>query len=255
MPGVEMRNKTDLMMSPLGDCGIVVQFGSSIEQETHNKVQSLRMYLEQYPFPGIIEIVPAFVTIAVFYDPMKLTDPFTGEGWRNGNGGIRSPYEMICSIMERIVSELDQTTVATPRIVDIPVCYGGDFGPDLADVASHNRLTVDEVIQIHSTQEYLVYMIGFAPGFPYLGGMSERIAAPRRDSPRLTIPEGTVGIGGSQTGIYPISTPGGWQLIGRTPLRLFRPEHQSPSLLKAGDIVRFYPIGLQQYEEWKEDCI
>src|SRR5918992_314716 len=134
------------------------------------------------------------------------------------------------------------------RTVGIPVHYGGDFGPDLGFVASHNELTEQQVIEIHSQPTYLVYMIGFAPGFPYLGGMSERIAAPRRDNPRASIPVGSVGVAGRQTGVYSIETPGGWQLIGRTPLRLFRPEEERPSLLEAGDEVRFDPITRSEYD-------
>ncbi|MGV3465566.1 MAG: 5-oxoprolinase subunit PxpB, partial [Heyndrickxia sp.] len=137
------------------------------------------------------------------------------------------------------------------RVVEIPVCYGGDFGPDLETVASMNGLSTEEVIQIHSSAEYTVYMIGFAPGFPYLGGMSEKIATPRLPSPRLKIPERTVGIAGNQTGVYPIETPGGWQLIGRTPIKLFRPQDEVPSLLHAGDKVRFKPISYEEYVEWE----
>jgi inhibitor of KinA len=136
--------------------------------------------------------------------------------------------------------------------VEIPVCYGGEFGADLDFVAKHANLTPGEVIEIHSAADYLVHMIGFAPGFPYLGGMSSKIAAPRRSSPRLKVPAGSVGIAGEQTGIYPLETPGGWQLIGRTPLALFRPEQDPPTLLQPGDIVRFRPITPQQFRELKE---
>ena len=137
----------------------------------------------------------------------------------------------------------------THRTVSIPVCYGGEFGPDLEYVARHNNLTTDEVIHIHSSGEYLVYMIGFAPGFPFLGGLSPKIATPRRPSPRATIPAGSVGIAGMQTGVYPIETPGGWQLIGRTPQKLFLPNENPPSLLQAGDVVKFCPISFQEYQE------
>lgn len=252
MPGAE-KKQTKPDISPLGDTAVVVQFGSSIDLEIHRKVQALCSQLERFPFPGMLEIVPAFVTVTVCYEPLKLQDPLTGESMRTGAFGARSPYEIVCEILQRTVSAMDPSDGGTSRIVNIPVCYGGNQGPDLEEVAKRNRLSVDEVIEIHSAQDYLIYMIGFAPGFPYLGGMSERIATPRRSPPRLAIPAGSVGIGGVQTGIYPISTPGGWHLIGRTPLRLFRPDHHSPSLLKAGDIVRFQPISLEEYEEWRED--
>jgi inhibitor of KinA len=135
------------------------------------------------------------------------------------------------------------------RTVSIPVCYGGEYGPDLEYVARHHNLTPEEVISIHSEGEYLAYMIGFAPGFPFLGGLSEKIATPRRPSPRTSIPAGSVGIAGMQTGVYPISTPGGWQLIGQTPVKLFLPKQNPPSLLQAGDIVKFEPISKEEYQE------
>jgi inhibitor of KinA len=248
-----INNELGVEISPLGETAVIVQFGSRIDQLTHHKVQALSSYLNRNPFPGLIEIVPAFVTVAVFYEPMKLSDPLTGDNWRHGTSGIRSPFELICRIVDRILSNLDHEAVVSPRTISIPVCYGGEWGPDLDEVARHNGLTAAEVIDIHAAGVYTVYMIGFAPGFPYLGGMSERIVTPRRSAPRLTIEAGTIGIGGQQTGIYPIPTPGGWQLIGRTPLSLFRPNHENPSFLQAGDQVRFQPIGLDQYLEWKEE--
>ncbi|SEN22711.1 5-oxoprolinase subunit PxpB [Lihuaxuella thermophila] len=230
-----MSKAASVECAPLGDTAVIIQFGQTISLETHRKVKMLASYLDQHPIPGMVEYVPAFTTVAVFYDPLKIS------------------YSSVCSMLEQIVSELREPVNVQPRTVEIPVCYGGEFGPDLEFVAKHNGLTPEEVIDIHSNGEYLVYMIGFAPGFPYLGGMPERIAAPRRESPRLSIPAGTVGIAGTQTGVYPIATPGGWQLIGRTPLPLFRPDQNPPSLLQAGDLVRFRPISPEAYHAWKED--
>lgn len=241
-----MNENFDFEIFPLGETAIVVELGRRINEVTHRKVQALSSHIENNPFADMVEIVPAYTTVTIFYDPMKLCDPLTGEHWQQGNSCIRSPYEIISSMIQRVVTNMDLTVDRPPRVIHIPVCYGGKLGPDLDAVAAHNGLTSDEVIKIHSAQDYLVYIVGFAPGFPYLGGMFERIATPRRSSPRLTIEAGTVGIGGIQTGIYPISTPGGWQLIGRTPIRLFRPEKRSPSLLKVGDIVRFQPINFKQ---------
>jgi inhibitor of KinA len=167
-------------------------------------------------------------------------------------GGTAKPYEAVCAWVEETGKTVAQTKPLPGRERVVPVCYGGEFGPDLEFVAKHNGLTEQEVIQIHSSGEYLVYMIGFAPGFPYLGGMSEKIAAPRRTSPRLKIPIGTVGIAGLQTGVYPIETPGGWQLIGRSPEQLFRPHANPPSLLQAGNLVRFQPISRDEYDAWEE---
>ncbi|MFC7440482.1 5-oxoprolinase subunit PxpB [Laceyella putida] len=231
-----MPNATFIELTPLGDAAVIIQLGQTIDLETHRKVKTLATLLDQHPIPGMIEQVPAFTTVAVFYDPLKTS------------------YKAVCSMLEQIVSKLENPMDVEPRTVEIPVCYGGEFGPDLEFVAEHNRLTPDEVIDIHSNGEYLVYMIGFAPGFPYLGGMSKRIAAPRRESPRLSIPAGTVGIAGTQTGVYPIETPGGWQLIGRTPVALFRPNKNPPSVLQAGDLVRFRPISREEYDAWKEDA-
>ena len=134
------------------------------------------------------------------------------------------------------------------KVVEIPVCYGGEYGPDIEFVAKHNNLSVEEVIKLHTAPQYLVYMIGFCPGFPYLGGMDKRIATPRREVPRVKIPARSIGIAGEQTGGYPISTPGGWQIIGRTPIEMFNPkDEQNPSLLHSGDLVKFYAISEQEY--------
>ncbi|MBO9131406.1 5-oxoprolinase subunit PxpB [Bacillus sp. 165] len=225
--------------SPLGDSGIVISMGDCIDRKVHEKVMALTGYLEKYPLEGMIEIVPGFTTVAVFYDPIHLF-----------NLGVWFPYEWVLSRLKEIVVQFSIEKVKKARVVEIPVCYGGEFGPDLEAVAKYSGLTRDEVICVHSEADYLVYMIGFAPGFPYLGGMDKRIATPRRRSPRLTIPEGSVGIGGEQTGVYPIESPGGWQLIGRTPLSLFRFDENQPSLLCAGDIVRFRPITKDAYNSW-----
>ncbi|HET6872400.1 MAG TPA: 5-oxoprolinase subunit PxpB, partial [Sporolactobacillaceae bacterium] len=147
----------------------------------------------------------------------------------------------------------DQASQLDAHTVNIPVCYGGEWGPDLDHVAAVNGLSPEEVIRIHSEGVYLVHMIGFAPGFPYLGGLSKEISTPRRETPRLVIPKGSVGIAGDQTGVYPLETPGGWQLIGRTPINLFNPNSETPSLLKAGDFVRFVPISPSEWGDQSND--
>lgn len=232
-----MPENTNIQLMPLGDSAVVVELDQAINLNTHRKIKALSMHLDEHPFPGMVEYTPAFTTVTVFYDPLQVS------------------YKAVCSTLEQIVSGLNVAEDYQARTVEIPVWYGGEFGPDLEFVARHNGLSPEEVVHIHSNGEYLVYMIGFAPGFPYLGGMSERIAAPRRQSPRLSIPAGTVGIAGAQTGVYPIGTPGGWQLIGRTPLALFRPNENPPSLLEAGDIVRFRPICRDEYEALKEAAV
>jgi inhibitor of KinA len=220
----------------LGDTAIVVQFGNVIAPDINRKVIAYAACLENSSFPGLVEWVPAFTSLTIYYDP-----------WVVSEKGAYDPYGKMVDFIHEIASHGEIDEAKPTRLVEIPVYYGEEFGPDLEFVAKHTNLTTEEVIAVHSSEEYLVYMIGFAPGFPYLGGMSKKIAAPRRKTPRLVIPAGSVGIAGTQTGVYPIETPGGWQLIGRTPLSLFYPYRESPSLLQAGDTVRFVPITRGEY--------
>ncbi|MCR8846391.1 5-oxoprolinase subunit PxpB [Paenibacillus sp. SC116] len=244
-----------ILIVPLGERALLIDWGGGIARQTHEQIRFFCSRLERADVSGVLECIPSYTTVTVIYDPMELRDPETGAPCYQRDGLlVYSPFELLKGIVEGILCSLDlsvETTAA--NIVDIPVCYGGEFGPDLQEVAEHTGLHVEEVIELHCSPSYLVYMVGFAPGFPYLGGMDERLAVPRRSSPRTAITPGSVGIGGSQTGVYPLATPGGWRLIGRTPRKLFRPDHPEPSLLKMGDIVRFYPIEPEQFAEWKED--
>lgn len=227
-------------IEPLGETAIIVRFGNKIEENIHRKVYTLSSYLDQHILPGVVEYVPAFTNITIYYDLLEvasLMDTYQAD----------SPYEVMKSQIEKVLHILVDSHSPNPEIVEIPVCYGGEYGPDLEFVAEYNGLSPEEVIRIHSEGRYLTYMIGFAPGFPYLGGLSEKIAAPRKGSPRLTIPEGSVGIASNQTGVYPITSPGGWQIIGRTPLRLFQPNKNPPTLISAGNIVVFKPITNKEY--------
>ncbi len=240
-----MKKKLEeIQMKPLGEAAITVQFGTEINSFINKKVKALATKLQHESFSGFIECTPAFASVTIFFDPFIVKQAYGKIG--------KSSFQIVQAILERMLETLVEEEESTPRIVDIPVCYGGDFGPDLDFVAGHNHLSTDEVIHLHASAEYPVYMIGFAPGFPYLGGLSEKINAPRRPSPRTSIPAGSVGIAGSQTGVYPISTPGGWQLIGRTPMALFRPDRDLPSLLSAGDIVKFVPITVEEFEQYQE---
>ncbi|OZB98391.1 5-oxoprolinase subunit PxpB [Paenibacillus sp. XY044] len=226
---------------PLGETAVVVHLGDTISEGLHREVQALTRRIETNPFQGFVECVPAFTTVTVFYDPFELDLPPMETG--------RSDY--VRSILEAYLADIQETPEAEPVVIEIPVCYGGEFGPDLADVASVNKLAIEDVIRIHTGQNYLVYAVGFAPGFPYLGGLDERIAAPRKQTPRLAIPAGSVGIAGTQTGIYPVETPGGWQIIGRTPLALFMPDQDPPALLRGGEYIRFRQIDAAEYEQIK----
>ncbi|MBA2176416.1 5-oxoprolinase subunit PxpB [Halobacillus locisalis] len=235
----------DVTYSPLGDQAITIKFGTSIDLDVHQKVKQFASYIDQHSIEWMVEYIPTFTTVTMYYDPMKIlrksTDPET------------LPYEWVRQRIEEWLKDLTSTTTGTPRTITIPVCYGGEFGPDLHAVATYNQLEEQDVINLHLQGDYLVYMIGFAPGFPYIGGMDETISMPRKEEPRQSIPEGSVGIAGKQTGVYSIETPGGWQLIGRTPLRLFRPEESPPSLLQAGDRIVFTSITEEEFYTLKED--
>ncbi|MDM5358506.1 5-oxoprolinase subunit PxpB [Peribacillus sp. RS7] len=241
----KLLNKSACTLSPLGDSAIVITFGNGMEYSIHKNIKLFMDSLAEEPFPGFIECVPAFTNLTVFYDPLVIYK----DRKQNSETENISPYEVVRSILELKLQEIKEDKKLSHRTVSIPVCYGKEYGPDLEYVARYNKLTTDEVVHIHSTGEYLAYMIGFAPGFPFLGGLSKDIATPRRSSPRMTIPAGAVGIAGMQTGVYPISTPGGWQLIGQTPTKLFLPNVNPPSLLQAGDIVKFHPISVQEYKD------
>ncbi|WP_026015763.1 5-oxoprolinase subunit PxpB [Clostridium beijerinckii] len=233
------KSKFKAKISQISETAALVEFGRKISEDINKKVRTFCTYLDEKPFYGMVEYVPAFTSVSVIYNPLDMKS--------------ESPYEVVKASLDNIISKLDFSLEDEEHIVEIPVCYGGEFGQDIEQVAKINNITVDEVIKIHSEGKYLVYMIGFAPGFPYLGGMSEKIAAQRRESPRTAIPAGSIGIAGMQTGVYPIETPGGWQLIGKTPLKLFDLKRNSKSLLKAGDIVKFYPISYEEYVQLKEE--
>ncbi len=230
----------EFKLQPLGDNSVIIELGEDISRDIQQKVNKVSSFFDEQSFDWVIEYVLGFTTVAVFYDPCKIKTDML-------------PYEQVCAELSSYLEKLDVAQGAEPRVVEIPVCYGGEFGPDLEEVAERNELTPEEVIDIHSNGEYIVYMIGFAPGFPYIGGMDERIAAPRRKNPRLKIPAGSVGIAGKQTGVYPIETPGGWQLIGKTPRKLFLPEGETPCLLQAGDQIKFVPISEEEFQKWEEN--
>lgn len=235
-------NGVDYQLYPLGDAAVVLQFGKTINKAIHARISALSAHLLQHAFPGFIELVPAYTTITVYYDP-----------WVVSMRGLINPYQQVVETLQKQLAEAPSATADTlSRIVEIPVCYGGPFGPDLEYVAEQNKLSPEKVISLHAAGKYTVYMIGFAPGFPYLGGLNSKLATPRKQTPRAVIPAGSVGIAGNQTGIYPMQTPGGWQLIGRTPLPLFDPANENPSLLQAGDTVKFIPITAEEYTQRKE---
>ena len=222
---------------PQGDSAITISFGNEIHREIHRKVTIFTDYVKAESFPWLLEVVPGFASVTIYYNPIKVILKVPN----------KTPYDQVESILKSQLFNLPLSTNHRSKTVIIPVCYCMEYGPDLKGVAEYHQLTEQEVISIHSRQEYFVYMIGFAPGFPYLGGMSNQIATPRKATPGLQISAGSVGIGGDQTGIYPIDSPGGWHIIGRTPLQLFDKKATYPSLLKAGDRVKFTPITPEQF--------
>ena len=218
-----------MMLRSLGDRAVAVTLGAEISPEGNARVTAFCCALEKARLPGVLEWVPSYAAVTVHYDPLT-TD-----------------YETLCAALRSL--ETGAAARDAGALVVLPVCYGGEYGPDLAAVAAHCGLSEAEVIARHSGREYPVYLLGFMPGFPYLGGMDEALAAPRLKTPRTAIPAGSVGIAGKQTGVYPLVSPGGWQLIGRTPLRLFDVRRTPPTLLAAGMRVRFEPISAARFAE------
>jgi inhibitor of KinA len=245
-----------MTIAPLGDSALVVTFGAAIDQSTLTRVRSLTAELHRIESPYIIDVVPAYTTVTVFYEigPAGMSGESAYERIRNLVTACLSRVEHRWPILIRqgreTITDTDVTSDAR-RVFEIPVCYGGDFGPDIAEVAQHGGLTIDRVVSLHSRPQYDVQAIGFTPGFPYLAGLAKELNTPRRATPRLSVPAGSVGIGGQQTGVYPLSSPGGWQLIGRTPLELFNVSKNPPAVLQVGDRVKFKAITEQEFESWR----
>ncbi len=217
-----------------GDSALNMEFGNIISEETNKKIRAVAILIETMKISGINELVPTYRSLMIHYNPLMID------------------YGNLVSILREVEGSLDNILLPSPEIIEIPVLYGGQYGLDIENVAKHNNLTVEEVIRIHTSVEYLIYMLGFTPGFPYLGGMDKRIATPRLSSPRTKIPAGSVGIAGEQTGVYPMQSPGGWQLIGRTPLELYNPEKENPILLKSGNYIVFKSIDEEEYIKIEE---
>lgn len=215
---------------PLSDSAITIDFGNVIDEKINDFVMKLFKSCLQNPFEGMIEAMPAYSSLTIFYDVWKV---------RNANKSFKTAFNFVENYFKKILQDTDSQIVNDFNLVEIPVIYEGE---DLAFVAEYNHLSIEEVIEIHTTPIYKVYMMGFLPGFAYLGGLDAQIATPRKDSPRTKVPAGSVGIAGNQTGIYPSESPGGWQLIGRTELQLYTPNSSQITLLKAGDYVKFEQV-------------
>ena len=217
----------------MGDRSLLVELGDEISPSVNQRVQELFTVLDLHPVDGVRELVPSYRSLLVVYDPLNIS-------MADLKRTIRDTYQ-----------NLDQTELPDSRTIDIPIVYGGERGPDLESVAQYHHITPQAVIDYHTRPTYRVYMIGFTPGYPYLGEVPDAIATPRRKTPRILVPKGSVGIAKQQTGIYSVDSPGGWQIIGWTPVNLFDPKTQPPSLLMMGDRVRFEAISAQEASQWQ----
>ncbi|HXZ37723.1 MAG TPA: 5-oxoprolinase subunit PxpB [Thermodesulfobacteriota bacterium] len=220
-----------IRIRPAGDQALLVEFGTEISPEINLRVQEFSHRAAVQKIPGIGEIIPSYCSVLVYYDPILLS------------------FADTVSWAKEFLDSKPLETQASAPIKEVPVLYGGEYGPDLSFVAAHNQTSEEEVIRLHTGQTYLVYVVGFSPGFAAMGVVPPKVQAPRLASPRTKVPAGSVGIGGLQTGIYAVESPGGWRLIGRTPLNLFDLQKNPPSFFQAGDYARFYAIDGKEYKK------
>ena len=229
-----------LLILPLGDRALVIEVADAVSEAAIDRARQLAERIRRARLPGVREVVPAFCSLTVHYDATGLR-------------GAATPFETLRAQLTTLLTAAGEAAPKPGRTLEIPVCYGGDYGEDLAALALAHEMAPSRLIALHTTPIYFVGMLGFAPGFPYLVGLDERLITPRRASPRPRVPAGSVAIGGEHTGIYPLESPGGWHLIGRTPLNLFRVERDPPSLLQAGDRVRLVPIAPEEFERYEKE--
>ena len=218
---------------PAGESAVIVEFDERIDPDVNARTIACADAIEAAGVRGVRDVVPTYRSVAVYFDP------------------LRTDSSALTACLERAAANPVTAAEAAGTPVRVPVCYGGELGPDLADVASFAGLPEGDVVGLHTAASYRVFMLGFVPGFAYLGIVEPRIAMPRRATPRVRVPAGSVGIAGAQTGVYSAETPGGWQLIGRTPVKPFDPARGEPFLMKAGDTVQFYPIERAEFDRWK----
>ena len=218
----------------MGDRSVLIEFGDEISPLINRQMRKFYVALMENPTEGLIEIVPAYRSLLIIYEPLKLD------------------LVVIKNLIEDLHKKIEGINIPEPKTLEIPVVYGGAYGPDMEWVAQYHNTCVEEIIELHTGTTYQVYMIGFMPGFPYMGELPEGLATPRRETPRTVIPQGSVAIAQRQTGIYPVESPGGWQILGRTPLKLFNSLQSPPTLLEMGDVVKFISIGEKEFKEWQQ---
>jgi inhibitor of KinA len=225
---------------PLNECAAVIDFGNIISEPVNNKVLSIRSWLLHHPFTGLMDTVAAYSSLTIYYDAWLIYNTYPP---------VSSVFDMVKARLEEACTMATELEVSS-KAVSIPVCYDPMFGHDLALVAEEKNISVEELVHLHCSTSYRVYMLGFLPGFAYMGKIDERLVIPRKSLPREQVEAGSVGIAGWQTGVYPVSSPGGWQIIGRTPMPLFNPAQEPPVPLSAGDTVTFYPISVEEFENY-----
>ena len=226
---------------PLGDNAILIDFGNELNESINQKLLAIFRKIKEQNIPGVLDVVPAYSSLTIHYDVMKIFEKAKG----------RAVFDFITDRVKKIVEDDTEITFEENRKINIPVCYDKEFGIDLSYLANEKNLSVEDVIQLHTTKVYRVYMIGFLPGFAYMGEVDQKIQIPRKENPRTKIEAGSVGIAGAQTGIYPLQSPGGWQIIGRTPLQLFNKEKTEPVLLQPGDQIKFYSISKHEFRSYQ----
>lgn len=230
-----LRNSYSIF--PLGDAALTIDFGNRIDENINETVLNLFRAFLQKPLFGMIETVPAYSSLSIYYDPVKLKKRFSAN---------ETAFDHIKKEVEKFLESFQWTETPASKVIKIPVCYEEEYATDLERIAEIKKIDKEEIVRLHCSQTYRVYMIGFLPGFPYLGTLDEKLSVPRKSQPQI-VAAGSVAIAGKQTGIYPLTSPGGWNVIGRTPLKLFDPYREDPTLLNAGDVVEFYPIGKNEF--------
>lgn len=237
-PDIDRVSTDSLHIEALGESMLLVRFGASIDASCNARVHAAVRVIRAAALNGVHDVVPAYASLAVAYD---------AQAWLDPDGRSPAPWKRLGNALCSLLENPHADSLDNPQLIEIPVCYDDEFGQDLKQVAAHCRLSIAAVIERHTAATYRVAMLGFAPGFPYLLGLDPSLHMPRRSSPRLRVARGSVAIGGAQTGIYPRELPGGWSLIGRTPLNLFDATRDQPALLSSGDQVRFVSIGHAEF--------
>ncbi len=236
-----MQTNPTYSIFPLGDNAILIDFGNELNESINQKLLEIFRKIKNQNMPGVLDVVPAYSSLTIHYDVMKIFE----------KAGGKTVFDIITDQVKKIVEDDIEISFEQNRKISIPVCYDQEFGVDLSYLASEKDLSVQDVIQLHTAKSYRVYMIGFLPGFAYMGEVDQRIQIPRKENPRTNVEAGSVGIAGAQTGIYPLQSPGGWQIIGRTPVLLFNKEKTAPVLLQPGDEIKFFSISKHEFTNYQ----